>query len=131
MTDKKKTILVVDDDIDILEQTIAHLTGAGYDVVGKNSEKEGRDYLKENTPDMAVLDLMMENHDSGFILSHKIKRMDKDVPVVIVTAVTSQTGIHFNTTTRDERSWIKADAFIEKPIRYEQLLGEIARLFKG
>ncbi|MCP4146731.1 MAG: response regulator [bacterium] len=130
MNDKKKTILVADDDIDILEQTRAHLEGAGYTVVAFETEKEAKTYLKTEKPDMAVFDLMMENQDSGFILSHKVKRVDEKIPVILVTAVTSQTGIHFDASTREERTWIKADAFIEKPIRYEQLLVEIKRLFE-
>ncbi len=131
MSDKAKTILVVDDDIDILEQTKAHLEAVGYTVITAEGEKEGRKKLEAGRPDLAVLDLMMENQDSGFILSHKIKRMDETIPVILVTAVTSQTGIHFNASTREERDWIKADAFIEKPIRYEQLLAEVKRLLEG
>lgn len=127
MTDTKKSILVVDDDYDILEQTNVHLEAAGYEVTTAASEKRAGELLKTYKPDLAVLDLMMENQDSGFILAYKLKKANPNVPVIIVTAVTSQTGIGFDVNSGGG-SWIKADAIIEKPIRYEQLLGEVSRL---
>jgi DNA-binding NtrC family response regulator len=127
-TDLKRTLLVVDDDIDILEQTKIHMEAAGYNVVTAESQKDAEEILETLRPDLAILDLMMENQDSGFILSYKIKKMDPGIPVIIVTAVTSQTGIAFDVTTTEENSWIKADAIIEKEIRYEQLIGEVERL---
>jgi DNA-binding response OmpR family regulator len=131
MRNTKKSILVVDDDVDILELTKAHLEAAGFGVVCAGSEKEAELMLKSFKPDLAVLDLMMENQDSGFILGYKIKKKDPRIPVIIVTAVTSQTGIDFDVITGDESTWIRADAIIEKDIRYEQLVGEVNRLIGG
>jgi CheY-like chemotaxis protein len=130
MSEDTKKILVVDDDIDLLEQVKAVLEASGYQVMSAESEKEAEQLLEKERPDLAVLDLMMENQDSGFVLSYKIKKKDPTIPVIIVTAVTSQTGIHFDTSGPNEQSWIKADAILEKDIRYEQLLGEIKRLLK-
>ena len=126
----KPSILVADDDADVLEQTRMHLEAAGYNVVAAESEKEAIEKLETFQPDLAVLDLMMENQDSGFILAYKIKRANPQTPVILVTAVTSQTGIAFDVNPGQEGSWIKADVILEKDIRYEQLLGEIKRLLK-
>lgn len=128
MSDVKKTILVVDDDMDLLEQTKMHLEAAGFATVTACSQKEAEETLSRMRPDLAVLDLMMENQDSGFILCYKIKKMDPSIPVIIVTAVTSQTGIAFDTDGTDGASWIMADAIIAKNIRYEQLVGDVKRL---
>lgn len=125
---KKQALLVVDDDPDVLEQTRFNLEAAGYTVVTADSEKEAREKLDTFQPDLAVLDLMMENQDSGFILAYKIKKANPATPVILVTAVTSQTGIAFDLNTEQEASWIRADAILAKDIRYEQLLGEIERL---
>lgn len=136
MTDERKdemvghSILVVDDDLDILEQTRVYLESAGYAVTTTDSEKKAAELLKNFTPDLAVLDLMMEHQDSGFILAYKIKKVDPGIPVIIVTAVTGQTGIAFDADGEGSSSWIRANAIIEKPIRYEQLLAEIKRLLK-
>jgi CheY-like chemotaxis protein len=71
---------------------------------------------------------MMENLDSGFILSYKTKKKYPDVPVIIVTAVTSDTGMMFGVDTAEEKSWIKADLYLEKGLRPEQLKLEMTRL---
>jgi len=128
MSQDKATILVVDDDIDILEQTCTILQGAGYKTIAADGEAEAKEILNNQRPDLAILDLMMEHMDSGFILSHLIKKMDPSIPVIIISAVTSQTGLHFDISGQGERSWIKADAFMAKGNRPEQLLGEVERL---
>ena len=126
----KKTILIADDDMDILEQTEAVLLGAGYKVIIADSEKKATELLETERPNLAVFDLMMENMDSGFILSRKVKNLDSKIPVIIVTAVTSETGLHFDSDGNATSSWIKADAIINKDIRYEQLLSKISDLLK-
>lgn len=128
MNNRNNTILIVDDDIDILEQTKQHLEMAGYETIRAENQKEAEEILESMKPDLAVLDLMMENPDSGFVLSYKIKRKFPDVPIIIVTAVTCQTKIPFGPVSPKDYSWIKADVVIEKEIRYEQLIGEVKRL---
>ena len=41
------------------------------------------------------------------------------------------TGVDFDLATRDERSWVQADAVLDKPVRFEQLQREIKRLLKA
>jgi CheY-like chemotaxis protein len=119
----------VDDDPDLLLQFTINLEKAGYRVVTASSEKEARQALADHSPDAAVLDLMMENMDSGFVLAHHIKKAtNPPIPVIMVTGVTRETGMAFDASTAEERSWIKADAFLAKPIRFEQLLKELTRL---
>ena len=57
--------------------------------------------------------------------------MWRKMPVILVTGVAAETGLEFDSTTGEERSWIKADRVIAKPIRFEQLESEIARLVTG
>jgi CheY-like chemotaxis protein len=73
---------------------------------------------------------MMENDDSGFILCYKIKRKYPDVPVILATAVSHETGMSFSIDSEQERAWIRADVYLEKGIRPEQLDHEIMRLLK-
>jgi CheY-like chemotaxis protein len=130
-TDDPKTILLVDDDVDYLAQTQLQLEAAGYRVVTADGPREALAILADLRPDAAIVDLMMEHLDDGFVLAHKVKRMDAAIPVVLVTAVTSETGFEFDTATEEERSWIEADAVLDKPVRIEQLTREIERLTKG
>jgi two-component system OmpR family response regulator len=125
-----KTILIVDDDPDQLEQLRFHVKNFGYEPVTACSQKDGEGMLSKIRPDLAIVDLMMENQDSGFILSYKIKKQYPDVPVIIVTGVTAETGLNFSLETGSDKLWIKADKYIEKGIRPDQLHREINKLLK-
>ncbi len=126
----KKTILIVDDDVDFLFQLKTGVKGMGFDVVTAGSRKEAEDICERMRPDLAILDLMMEDQDAGFILCHKIKSKYPDVPIIIVSAVMAETGMFFDVTTEEEQDWIKADLFLNKGIRMDQLHKEINKLLK-
>lgn len=127
MTNKKR-ILIVDDDVDVLDQLSTILSGDGYDVTTAQSEGEAEDALTRFRPDLALVDIMMEHRDSGFVLCHEIKTYYPGTPVVIFTSVTSTTGINFPLDTSDNKTWIKADALIDKPVRPDLLKREVRRL---
>jgi len=126
----KKTILLVDDDSDYLFQLKLQVEKFGFKVVTANSQKEAEELLSTFKPDLAILDLMMENEDSGFILSFKMKRKYPDVPIILATAVAAETGMAFGINSEMERNWIKADLYLEKGVRSDQLNMEILKLLK-
>lgn len=130
MNTEKKNILIVDDDIDYLSQLEYQLMSMGHAVNKANSEKEAEDLIKESSPDLAIIDLMMENKDSGFILSYKMKKKYPELPIIIASAVTSETGLNFGLDTEEDKKWIHADKFLEKGIRKDQLEREINKLLK-
>ena len=74
------------------------------------------------------MDLMLEHYDTGFVVCYEIKKKRPSLPVIICSAVEQEVGLVFDTATEEERAWIKADAFLAKPIRYEQLLNRIKKL---
>jgi CheY-like chemotaxis protein len=127
-TNDKKTVLLVDDDLDFLEQQKVTIEAAGYEVWTAGSQKEAEEVLEDKRPDAAVIDLMMERTDGGFALCYHIKRIDPKLPVIIVTSVASETGLDFDAKTDEERSWVKADAMLAKPVRPEQMCKELERL---
>lgn len=126
----KKRILIVDDDIDSLDQLKFQVENFGFETITAESQKEGEQIIENEKPDLAIFDLMMENQDSGFILGYKMKKKYPEVPVIIATAVTAETGIVFGLDTEEERTWIKADQYLEKGIRPDQLHREINKLLK-
>jgi len=128
MNSKSKKILIVDDDPDYLMQMEMQVKRMGFEVTLAESEKEGLKVLQDTKPDLAIVDLMMENADSGFILSKQIKNMYPEIPVILATAVTSETGLVFGVDENEDRKWIKADRYLEKGIRPEQLKAEINKL---
>ena len=126
----QKNILVVDDDIDLLEQVAMVLAAEGYHITKAQGQKDGEEALLTTVPDLAVLDLMMENMDSGFVLCHHVKRLYPDTPVILLTAVKAATGLDFHPQTDEAASWVKADVVLDKPVRPEQLRAEARRLLK-
>ena len=124
----KAQILLVDDDLDYLFQTKLKLEKMSYDVITADSQREAEEILEKVKPDLAILDLMMENEDSGFILCYKMKKKYPDIPIIIVTGVTSETGISFDIRDENNRKWIRADAFLEKGIQTQAFQEEISKL---
>ena len=130
LSNSKKTILIVDDDIDYLFQLKVQVEKFGFNVITAEGQKEAENIILTIKPDLAILDLMMENEDSGFILCYKMKRKYPDVPIIIATAVAAETGMTFGISTEQERKWIRADLYLEKGIRPDQLHKEILKLLK-
>ena len=124
------TVLIADDDPDYLFQVAFYLRKAGYEVVAVESQAEAEQVILKMKPDIAVFDLMMESDDSGFILCYKLKRKYPAVPVILATAVARETGVSFGLNSEQEREWIRADLYLEKGVRPEQLDQEIRKLLK-
>jgi CheY-like chemotaxis protein len=124
------TILVADDDPDYLFQTVFNLEKAGYRTMAVESQAEAESVIAKFKPNLAIFDLMMESDDSGFILCYKIKKKYPDVPVILATAVSSETGMTFNIDSEQAKLWIRADIYLEKGIRPEQLDREVMKLLK-
>jgi CheY-like chemotaxis protein len=124
------TILVADDDPDYLFQTVFSLEKAGYKTMAVESQSEAEAVILKFKPSLAIFDLMMESDDSGFILCYKIKKKYPDVPVILATAVSRETGMSFSLDSGKDKSWIRADRYLEKGIRPEQLDQEVMKLLK-
>jgi DNA-binding response OmpR family regulator len=130
MTDtvKKPIILLVDDDPDFLFQLKHSIEKAGFIVAAQESQEDAEFWLRKNKPDLAIFDLMMERDDSGFVLAYHAKKAYPDVPVILLTAVTAETGRNFGMEPGDQDSWIKADLYLEKGLHHENLIGHIHSL---
>jgi len=125
-----KTILVVDDDLDVVAQLEAILGGAGYEVATASGREEAEELLLTVQPDLAIVDLMMEHMDAGFFLAHNLRKLYPGTPVILLTGVRAVTGLSFAAQSESARSWLKADKVLDKPVRREQLLAEVGRLLK-
>ncbi|MGE5399708.1 MAG: response regulator [Ignavibacteriales bacterium] len=130
--EKVRKILLVDDDIDLLEQHKLLLESKGYKIITAENVEDGWSLFKKEKPDAAILDLIMEEHDSGFILCHRIKRdtYGKTIPVFLLTSATYMTGFKFGSSTNEEKEWIKCDAILNKPIVFEELLQKLEGFFE-
>ncbi len=131
LKDKVKKILIVDDDIDLLEQNKFLMESKGFSVITAESGKEGFEAFQKEKPDVAIVDLIMEEMDSGFVLCHRIKKTEhgKKTPVFMLTSATYETGFKFNSSTQEEKDWIKCDGFLNKPVVIDELLSKMENYF--
>ncbi len=121
-------ILFVDDDPDYLFQTKFALEKAGFRVVTAETMDEAEWALEKDRPALAIFDLMMETDDAGFILSYHAKKKYPSMPVVLLTAVTAETGRQFGSYLPNDGEWIKADLYLEKGLHPDQLIEHINNL---
>ena len=131
MSEARK-ILIVDDDPDILLQMRVILESNGYKVFSAESSKAAFEIFEKEKPDAVATDLMMEEMDSGFMLTYKIKKTEhgKHIPVILLTSATYVTGYKFDAFTQEEKDWLKCDAVLNKPIRVEELMKKIDSYFE-
>lgn len=118
-------ILLVDDDTDFLFQNELRFQSSGYLVRTASSMDEARQVFAEHKPDVVVLDLMMEQKDAGIVLAHTFRSQQPSLPIVMVTGITRETGMIIDSSNSEERSWIKANKVLPKPIRFDQLKREV------
>ncbi|HVN95877.1 MAG TPA: response regulator [Syntrophorhabdaceae bacterium] len=124
----KKRILVIDDDVDFVDLNKAILENSGFEVVTAFSGREGMDKVKFESPDLIMLDLMMEKHDSGFNFAKTIKADPryKNIPILMISSVKTETGYDFSMDL--DGYWMKTDDFVGKPVAPEELLKRINSL---
>lgn len=127
----KKLVLIADDDPDYLFQVKTMVEGFGYNVVEADGQKETERILQSVRPDLALIDLMMEEEDSGFILAFKIKKKFPELPIIIATGVTAETGMHFGLVEGEEKKWIMADMIMEKGMQADQLRAALEKLLQS
>ena len=122
-----KKILLVDDDIDLLEQNKTLLESKGFEIITAESAEEGFKVFEKEKPDAAIIDLIMEQMDSGFILCYKIKKTEhgKKIPVFMLTSATYETGFKFSASSNEEKEWIKCDGILNKPVVVEELISKL------
>ena len=120
-----KLILVVDDDPDLVESVSTKLESEGFQVAKAYDGVEAWDRIKDERPQMLILDVMMPRKN-GYELCNEIKKDDKfkDITVLLLTAV-AEAVPHTTYTHMDGKSTL-ADDYIPKPIDLDNLM-EIVR----
>jgi DNA-binding response OmpR family regulator len=117
----EKLILVVDDDPDLVESVSMKLENDGFRVVKAYDGVEAWDRIKEEKPEMLILDVMMPRKN-GYDLCDEIKKSDefKDITVLLLTAVAD--AVPSTTYTHMDGKTTLADDFIPKPIDMDKLM---------
>jgi len=128
--EQKGTVLLVDDDPDLIACTSTMLTSAGYRVVSAQDSNEARERIKEGKPDLIVLDVMMGTQAEGFHFSYELRGNPKtaDIPIILLTGVSQATGMDFGA--EKDSEFIQADEFLDKPVNPKELFEKVAALLE-
>ncbi len=116
------TILIVEDESNILEALTFILSRAGWDVRGHGKGDSALGEVARLGPDLLVLDVMLPGM-SGFDILRSLRAAPetKDLPVVMLTAKGQSQD-------RDQARALGADAFLTKPFSNDELLQVITEL---
>lgn len=80
----KPLLLIIDDDKDFISDFTLHLD-SNYDCISANNGRDGLLKLTQKNPDVILLDLMFEGEENGIEILKKIREIDADIPVLMVT----------------------------------------------
>lgn len=121
--DSRKCILAVDDSAIVLSRIESTLCN-DYDVVTVNSGARALKYLKEEKPDLILMDIRMAQKD-GIETLRDIRNMDdrKDIPVIMLTGVETKDSVL-------ESAKLGIRDYILKPFYNDELLKRIRRVFE-
>jgi CheY-like chemotaxis protein len=117
-------ILLVDDDSDFVLINRTVLEGAGYAVMTASSGPEGFDAAMAERPDLAILDVMMEEPTEGFDLARRLRADPSfaDTRIILLTSINR----HFRPLSfAPDPDWLPVDRFLEKPLAPEELLRQV------
>jgi DNA-binding response OmpR family regulator len=115
-------ILYAEDELFLGKIVKESLESRGYDVVMEADGGKVTDLFKKTAPDICVLDIMLPNKD-GFAIADEIRELDKDVPIIFLTAKTQTEDVvkGFN---------LGGNDYIRKPFSMEELIVRLQHLLK-
>ena len=118
VADDGPTVLVIDDDPNVIELLRENLAEAGYRVVGARDGEEGINKARALRPDSIVLDIIMPRKD-GWQVLHELKAdpSTRDIPIVLLSVV-DQKNLGYR---------LGAADYLVKPFEREALLTTLSR----
>ena len=117
----KQLVLVVDDDPDLVEAVSMKLESHNFRVAKAYDGVEAWDKIKEERPDLIILDVMMPRKN-GYELCDELKKTEeyKDIVVVLLTAVAD--AVTSTSYTHMDGKTTLADDYVPKPIDMDKLM---------
>jgi DNA-binding response OmpR family regulator len=119
MNDEARTVLLADDDEDILELVSFRLERAGYEVVVARDGPSALATAQERKPDLAVLDVMMPGLN-GYEVTQRLRAdpATAQIPVILLTARVQETDVN--------RGFeAGADDYLRKPFSPQELRSRV------
>ena len=116
MSERKPLILYVDDDADLREVMRIILESAGYEMAEAATAEEGVEVYKKRPPDLVIVDLMMEEVDSGTAFVKELRLLGNQAPIYMLSSVGDSMGLSADYTT------LGLAGIFQKPISRDTLL---------
>ena len=128
------TILMVDDDADLVNAIKMLLEARGYRFLSARNGEQGLQRVKQDSPDLIILDVMMDRYTEGFRFSQTLRDPDeasgyaayRNIPLLVLTSIHRTTTHRFG----PHEDSLPVDAFLEKPVPADQLLATIDALLR-
>ncbi len=120
-----KTILLVDDDREILASMVAAIEELGVTLYAASDGNQAVRLADEHDPDIVVLDMMLPKR-SGFLVLEKLKKDKKKTDRPRVIMITANPG----TRHRVYAQTLGVDKYLNKPFRIENLIRTIKELLE-
>ena len=122
VTNEKITVLVVDDEPNLLELVASAVRYEGFDAVRALDGRSAVESARERRPDVVVLDVMLPDM-SGFEVLRQLHVLDPDIPVIFLTARDAVED-------RIAGITVGADDYVTKPFNVEELMARIRGLLR-
>ena len=125
-----RKVLIIDDDADFTEAVGLYLESHDFAVQTASNGREGIRLALAEKPDVVLLDVVMEERTEGFFTLQQLRRTPglEHVPVLVVSSIyTSIPGFSLVA----DRSWLKHDDFVAKPVDLPKLVELIRRRLNG
>ena len=91
MNDTNKTVLIVDDEGDVLMMLQKGLKAEGYRVLTADNGRDALTIAQKRRPDAIVLDVMLPDMDGGLVANELAEiQQTKDIPIIFLTALISK-----------------------------------------
>jgi len=124
------SILIIDDDQDILEALRIILEGESYKVRVALDGQQGLKAIEEEKPDLIILDLLLPGKDGVSVCgSLKTRPEYRNIPVIVLTALTKKMGDKIFTQ-REEKVLREVDGYLDKPVNPQELLIKVRELLE-
>jgi DNA-binding response OmpR family regulator len=121
MPKKKTTILIVDDDLQLLQLVALNLELEGYAVLLAGDGQQALTQIETHAPDLVLLDVMMPRMN-GFAVCHRVREFST-VPIIIITAQgRSQDKVRGLD--------LGADDYLTKPLNMDELLARVRAVLR-
>lgn len=122
-------IMIIDDDPDLVESMRVVLEAKQHKIEAASGGKDGMKKIREDKPDLVILDVMMATSSEGFEVARDIKKDAKlkDIPILMLTAIKDKTGLGFDNEAGDE-DWLPVDDYCDKPLKPNELINKVEKL---